>query len=96
MSDQRLYKAVEVALLLDVSVPTIRNWYYFKRSNPDNEMAKLLPDPIQKSARQTRYWTEEDITKLIEFKSKIVTGRNGFMGAITQPYGKAHKKEKNT
>lgn len=96
MSDQRLYKAVEVALLLDVSVPTIRNWYYFKRSNPDNEMAKLLPDPIQKSARQTRYWTKDDIPKLIEFQSKIVTGRNGFMGAITQPYGKAHKKEKNT
>ena len=95
MSEQRLYKAVEVALILDISVPTLGNWYAFKRSNPDNEIAKLLPDPIQKSARQTRYWTDDDIQKLVEFKSKIVWGRNGFMGSITQPYRKNRKGEKH-
>ena len=87
------YKAVEVALLLDISVPTLNNWYVFKRDNPDNEMAKLLPDPIQKSNRQTRYWTQSDIAKLIEFKSKIVWGRNGFMGSVTQRYTKKNKGE---
>lgn len=88
---ERLLKAVEVALLLDISVPTLNNWYFFKREHPEEEMAKLLPDPIQKSTRQTRYWKESDIPKLIKFKSKIVWGRNGFMGSVTQRY----KKEKN-
>lgn len=88
----KLYRAVEVALLLDISVPTLNNWYKFKRYEPDNEMCKLLPDPIQKAPKQTRYWQEEDIPKMIEFKSKIVTGRKGFMGSVTQAYVK-YKKE---
>lgn len=88
----KLYKAIEVALILDISVPTLNNWYKFKRYEPDNEMCKLLPDPIQKSVKQTRYWREEDIPKLIEFNSKIVTGRKGFMGSVTQKYVK-YKKE---
>lgn len=87
MSD-RLLKAVEVALLVDISVPTLNNWYVFKRQNPDSDMAKLLPEPIQQTTRQTRYWKDSDIPKLIEFKSKIVWGRNGFMGSITQRYAK--------
>lgn len=86
-----MYKAVEVALLLDISVPTLNNWYKFKKQDPNNEMCKLLPDPIQKSVRQTRYWKEEDIPKLIEFKANIVWGRNGFMGSITQAYAKKEK-----
>ena len=83
---EKLLKAVEVALLLDISVPTLGNWYVFKRDNPDSDMAKMLPDPVQKAPRQTRYWKESDIPKLLEFKSSIVWGRNGFMGAITQRY----------
>lgn len=83
-----LIKAVELALLLDISVPTLNNWYVFKRDNPDSDMAKLLPDPIQQTARQTRYWKRDDIPKLLEFKSKIVWGRNGFMGSVTQRYAK--------
>ena len=90
----KLYKAIEVALLLDISVPTLNNWYKFKSYEPDNELGKLLPDPIQKSPRQTRFWKEEDIPKLIEFKSHIVEGRKGFMGSITQRYCR-QKKEKN-
>lgn len=89
----KLYKAVEVALLLDISVPTLNNWYKFKRYYPDNEMSKLLPQPIQQTNRQTRYWKEEDIPDMIKFKSNIVEGRNGFMGSITQKYAK-YKKEK--
>lgn len=90
----KLYKAVEVALLLDISVPTLNNWYKFKRLDPNNEMAKLLPEPIQKTNRQTRFWKEEDIPNLIKFKSSIVEGRKGFMGSVTQKYAK-YKKEKN-
>ena len=54
-------------------------------------MCEYLPDPIQKTARQTRYWKESDIPKLIQFKSQIVWGRNGFMGSVTQQYAKKGK-----
>ena len=92
--ESKKFKAIEVALLLDISVPTLNNWYLFKRQNPNSELAQLLPDPIQKAPRQTRYWDEADIPKLIKFKSSIVWGRNGFMGSVTQQYAK-RKKEKN-
>ena len=93
MSNKK-FKAIEVALLLNISVPTLNNWYLFKRQNPDNEYAQMLPDPIQVAPRQTRYWDEADIPKLIEFKSNIVWGRSGFMGSVTQKYAK-YKKERN-
>ena len=90
--EERLLKLEEVALKVGVSFKTINNWYAFKKQNPDNEIAQLLPDFIQHAARQTRFWKESDIEKLIEFKSKIPIGRNGIMGSITQKYVK--KKEK--
>lgn len=86
MQEERLLKLEEVALRVDVSFKTINNWYMFRKQNPDNEYAKMLPDFIQNGARQTRYWRESDIWKLIEFKQAIPQGRNGIMGDITQKY----------
>ncbi len=86
MQEERLLKLEEVALRVDVSFKTINNWYMFRKQNPDNEYAKMLPDFIQSGARQTRYWRESDIWKLIEFKQAIPQGRNGIMGDITQKY----------
>jgi len=88
---ERMLRAVEVALLLNISVPTLSNWYKFKRLHPDNEMCKYLPEPEQKAARQTRYWKESDIANLLIFKSQVVMGRNGFMGSVTQQYAKKGK-----
>lgn len=85
-SNERLLKLEEVAILIGSSGKSINNWYWFKRENPDNEYAKMLPDFIQEGARQTRYWRESDIWKLIDFKHKIPQGRNGVMGSITQKY----------
>lgn len=95
MSDvkEKLLKLEEVAILIGSSGKSINNWYWFKRENPDNEYAKMLPDYVQEGARQTRYWKESDIWKLIEFKKSIPQGRNGIMGSITQKY--YHKKEEN-
>lgn len=88
----QLYKVTEIAMILDVSIYTINNWYLFKRQNPDDEFAKMLPEPMQQTTRQTRYWTEEDLQKLIEFKSKIKVGRSGFMKSVSQQYSKREKK----
>lgn len=77
-------KIEELAMRIDSSVQTINNWYKWKRLNPDNELASLLPEYIQDGARQTRYWNTEDIWKMIEFKQHIIRGRNGVMGDVTQ------------
>jgi hypothetical protein len=90
MSD-RLIDANQVAFLIGISVETLDNWYRFKRQNPDNEYAQMLPDitymnPEKDTTRQKRYWTDDDVYKLAEFKSTIPQGRNGIMGSITQRY----------
>jgi len=81
-------KIEELAMRIDSSVQTINNWYKWKRENPDNELASLLPEYIQEGNRQTRYWNTKDIWKFIEFKTAIVHGRNGIMGQFRR------KKEK--
>lgn len=95
MAEERLLKLEEVAILIGSSGKSINNWYWFKRENPDNEYAKMLPDYIQESPRQTRYWKESDIWRLIEFKQAIPQGRNGIMGSVTQKYYHKDKGEIN-
>jgi len=91
---ERLLKIEEVAVIIGSSSKSINNWYWFKRENPDNEYSQMLPDYIQDGERQTRYWKESDIWKLIEFKQTIPRGRSGILGSVTQKY--YHKRrEKN-
>lgn len=93
-SMERLLKLEEVAILIGSSCKSINTWYWFKRENPDNEYARILPDYIQYGPRQTRYWKESDIWKLLKFKQSIPQGRNGVMGSITQKYYKDKKDDK--
>lgn len=91
--EERLLKIEQVAVIIDSSVKTINNWYAFKKQNPKSKEAKLLPKFKQEGPRQTRYWKESDIPKLIQFKTCVKVGRNGFMGNVTQKY--YHKKKEN-
>lgn len=95
MENKQLLKIEEVAVLLGVSVKTINNWYWFKRENPDDEFAKILPNYIQEGERQTRYWRFEDLIDLQEFKKYIPRGRNGVMSKVTQKYLKNKKENEN-
>lgn len=83
MQDTKLLKLEEVAILIGSSYWTVRTWYVWKSKNKDHPLAQLLPDPIQSAPRQTRYWKQSDIWKLLEFKSKLPRGRNGVMGNVT-------------
>ena len=86
----------EMAVRLGISVPTINSWYRFKKENPDNEFAKLIPEFERHGAHRERCWREEDVEKLAFFKSAIPQGRNGIMGSITQRYVKKDKSETGT
>lgn len=89
---ERMLTCQEVSLLIGRFPSTISMWYRWKKENPDNEVAKLLPDYIQEHPRSKRMWRESDIPKLIEFRQYIVTGRKGLMGSVTQRYQKKGKK----
>lgn len=88
----RLLNINEVCVLVGCSTYTIDNWYRFKRLNPENELAQLLPEVYQKGDRQCRQWNADDVWKLIEFKTKRPTGKTGVMGSVTQKYVKKEKK----
>lgn len=90
-----LLKIEEVAVLVGVSVQTINNWYVFKRMEPDNEYAKMLPNYEQAGPRKLRLWDKSDIQKFIEFKRAIPKGCKGTMGRTTQRYVRSNKNEQN-
>lgn len=81
-------KIEEVAVLCGVSVQTINNWYRFKRENPNNEYARLLPDYETIGEHGQRFWDKSDIEALRAFKQKMPKGCKGVMGSITQRYVK--------
>lgn len=91
IKDKDLLTALEVCVLIPCSYNALNYWYRWRESNPDNEYAQLLPDYIQVTDRQTRYWKREDVAKLIQFKNTVPQGRKGIMGDITQKYRRAKK-----
>lgn len=86
-----LLKIEEVAILCGVSTQTINNWYRFKRENPDNEYARMLPEYETIGEHNQRFWDKSDINSLLMFKHSMPKGCKGVMGAITQRYVKKEK-----
>ena len=82
---------VEVSFLVGSSVQTITSWYKWKELNPQHKLAELLPDYVRKGNKNTRYWKQADVWKLVEFKNSIPQGRAGIMGEVTQKYVKKEK-----
>ena len=96
IEDKDLLTALEVCVLVRCSYNALNYWYRWRAQNPDNEYAKLLPDYLQPSERQTRYWHKSDIPKIIQFKTSVPQGRQGIMGDVTQKYRRAKKeRDKN-
>jgi len=89
----KLLNVSEVSMLVGSSIQTISMWYRWKDLHPDHELAHLIPEYTRIGNRRTRYWTMEDVWKLIEFKKSIPQGRKGVMGDVTQMY--VHKEKNN-
>ncbi len=84
----KLLTATKVSQYLDISVPTLNNWYNWY-NNPQFEKPEdtpELPAYIQNGKRSTRYWNEEDLPKLIEFKKWVPKGRGGVMGEFNAQF----------
>ena len=99
MKEERLFKLTEVAFLIGVAPKTLEVWYAFKRKNPDNEYAQMLPDYTQDTSRGMRLWKESDIEKIIAFQKAKPNGKGrnnkGLFGEITHAdyYTKKEKKD---
>lgn len=93
MTEARLLNVQEVATIIGSSIQTIGSWYRWKALNPNHELAILLPDFKRVGNRNTRYWSQDDVWKLLEFKKSIPQGRYGVMGEVTQKYVKKKPQE---
>lgn len=83
-----LLRIEEVAVLCGVSVQSINNWYKFKRENPNNEYARLLPNYEVIGEHGQRFWDKADMNALLSFKQSMPKGCKGVMGSVTQRYVK--------
>lgn len=89
-------KIEEVAFRVGVSTQTLNRWYKFKRENPKDKISKLIPAYKKVKTRSgfVRLWKQEDIEKLITFKSNMISGRCGKMGNY-KGEGTSNGKNKN-
>lgn len=87
----------KVTNALDISVRTLDNWYRYY-NDPTAEKPDDMPElPAyeQSSLKGIRYWDEEDLPKIKEFKEWVPRGRAGLMGRTNERYwSKEHRKNK--
>lgn len=76
--------ASQVAAKVGVTAYTIKRWYTFIEETPIDELEKLVKDgmPVLPKCEKIgsmgwRYWDEEDIDKIIEFKNWVPNTKNG-------------------
>ena len=79
---ENLLTATKVAQYLDISVPTLNNWYKWYGNSEYEKPAGTpnLPAYTQQGKRGTRYWDKADLPKLVKFKKWVPRGRAGIMG----------------
>lgn len=98
MSENKV-TATKVTQYLDISLRTLDNWYRFYRNASEKKPENMpeLPNYEQLGPKATRFWNEEDLPKLMEFKNWIPHGRSGVMGRTNERYWseKLRKNNKN-
>lgn len=94
MKDEMMVGAEEMARAIGVSVQTLKSWYKFKKANPDNELATILPE-ASRGKRNKILFCRCDEAKLVSFRKSIRHGCYGMMGDITQKYTDSRKAERS-
>lgn len=93
-----LLTANEVCTLVGISIYTLNRWYKYKEMNPDSEYSQMLPEITHtiNAPRSPRYWKQDDVWKLLEFKSALPKGCRGIMGSVSShKYDKPKEDKKN-
>lgn len=87
----KLLTANQVCNEVGISIFTLNNWYRYKRENPNDDLARILPDYTKEFTTSPRQWRRADIKKLLKFKQTRNLGSKGQMAKTIQKY---YKKEK--
>lgn len=82
---KKYYTAFETAQLCGVTRNTLIRWYEYEETTGKN----LLPKFIRVGGNHARYWSEEDVEKILSFKSRKVKGE---MKIISDKYSGKCKK----
>ena len=84
INGQRYYTTSETAGLVGVTRATLIRWYEYQ----DTIDVKVLPDYIRVGGHNTRYWSEENLDKIVQFKK---SKKQGDMALISSKYNGVHK-----
>ena len=84
--------ASQVSALIGVSVYTLKRWYKWFETTDSETLQKLalekgmpgLPAYDTIGATNWRYWNEEDMDQLREFKEWVPHTKNGVMGNLNK------------
>ncbi len=93
MENERMLGVEEMAAIVGVTSQTVKSWYKFRKENPDNPYARMLPE-TERGLRNKILFHETDKEALLEFKRNKPKGRYGVMGDVTQKYVPARKDER--
>lgn len=88
----KLLTADEVCKELNISIFTLNNWYRYKRENPEDDLAQILPEYTKRTATSPRQWRRGDLKKLTKFKETRKLGSKGQMSKSLQKYYKKEEK----
>lgn len=87
--DKSKLTTMQVCYLLNITPPTLKNWYKYVNETPQEELPEDcpgLPPYMQKSRGSQKYWNGSDLHKLYAFQQWIPKGRGGKMGKISSKY----------
>ena len=85
INGKKYYTAFEVADLCSVTRNTLIRWYEYEETTGRT----LLPPFIRVGGNHARYWSEDDIEKILTFKTNKVKGE---MKVISDKYSGKYKK----
>ena len=84
INGQRHYTTSETAAIVGVTRATLIRWYEYQ----DTIDVKVLPDYIRVGGHNTKYWSEENIDKIVQFKK---SKKQGDMALISSKYNGVRK-----
>lgn len=84
INGQRYYTTSETAAIVGVTRVTLLRWYEYQ----DTIDVKVLPEFITLGGHHTKYWSDESIQKIIQFKQ---SKKQGDMTLISSKYNGVKK-----
>lgn len=84
INGERYYTTSETAAIVGVTRATLLRWYEYQETLD----VKVLPEFIRIGGHNTKYWSDTNIQKIVQFKK---SKKQGDMAQISNKYNGAKK-----